>query len=206
MKKAPAPTKAQGATDTGAGCIDSAAHDTRTQAVLRAVSGWGDFDPALGLTLIGELRAIRVAGNIAEPLCAKALANLIALMEYQAQTGWEHDWKFLTKASDLLSNSIVEGLAKGFGDFDACLRPNGTVVFIGELSHAPMLRMDQRKIVDELWPRLPYVYFMERKSGEMLPALGLEHATVLFAKTKRDALEIFEHNASYERSKRRGEV
>ena len=206
MKKAPAPTKAQGATDEGAGCSNLRVTTPGVKAALQTLSGWADFDPDRGAMLIGELREISESDLIIEPN-AKALTSLIALMELQSAKGWEHDWQFLKKASDLLSSSIVEGLANGFGDFDACLRPNGTVAFIGEegLVYAP-LRWQQMEFVEKLSPRLPHVFFMNRSTGEILPVKGLMHAVELLAKARREALECFETNAWYARAKRRGEA
>ena len=206
MKKAPALTKAQGATDAGAGCSHLRVTTPGVQAALQTLSGSADFDPDRGSMLISELREISKSDLIVEPH-AKALTSLLALMEVQAAKGWKHDWQFLNKASYLLSNSIVEGLANGFGDFDACLRPNGTVAFIGDegLVHAP-LRWQQMEFVEELWPRLPHVFFMTRKTGEMLAVKGLVHAAELLAKARREELKTFEDNAWYERAKRRGEA
>lgn len=208
MRKAPAPTKTLGAIDEGVDSTNFAAHDAGMQAVLKAASGWGEFDPELGSMLIGDLTAITNSGAIVNSLAEKALIDLVALMRAQAAKEWEHDWSFLKQASNLLSNSVVEGLANGFGDFDACLRPNGTIVFIGELSsiYASMLRVDQETILEKVWPRVPHVYFIERKSGEMLPVIGLQHAAELLSKTKREELENFEVNAWYARAQRRGEA
>jgi hypothetical protein len=208
MKRAPAPTKTQGALDQAVDSINSGTHDAGVQAALKAVSGWGNFEPELGAKLILDLAAIDSSGAIVEPRAVLALSKLAALVGRQAEKKWEHDWKFLSEASDLLSNSIVEGLANGFGDFDARLRPNGTIVFIGELSsiYASMLRVDQETILERVWPRVPHVFFIERKSGEVLPVMGLQHAAELLSKTKREELEIFEVNAWYARAMRRGEA
>lgn len=150
-----------------------------------------------------------------DDLCAIALTEVAHDVNVKTAINNLHDklfpwvnvpasvWEYRPDMGDLL-NDFVDVLAGGHGDFDAQICPNGSIVFVGELDPNGewTLRDDQGDINCTFRAYSPYVYFVDRGTGEVLATNGMKHAATLLINTRRKLLEIADVNAWYKRHKR----
>lgn len=172
------------------------------QAAIRTVSGLDDFDHARIKLLADDLCAIDLT-DVVHAARAKTVVNTLHKTLFWLAKVPASVWKYRPEMDDLL-NDFVDVFAGGHGDFDAQICPNGSVVFVGELdpSEEWTLRDDQGDINCTFRPDPPYVYFVDRATGEVLATNGMKHAATLLINTRRAHLEIADVDAWYKRYKR----
>lgn len=229
MKKAPAPTKTQGAAGLEAGHQNFAGHDAGPQAEIPAADDLaGAVMRAVGhvncraarratlrlpndlssqrLTRVGrELRWMFGRGFIVNYRAARAATHLIDALDQHAGEPAEIDAPSFEKYASECLNDLVESIAGGFGDFDVHFQTDGTLAFVGEADAASlaMLRLDQRRTSRRKRADQPRVFFAIPSTGELLYVWSLNHAFDVLKRTKAASLDMHAGGALQQRALRR---
>lgn len=202
MKDDASPSKVPAVTGKRSNGNKFASHAKALQAAIQTVSELNDFDHARIKLLANDLCAIDFT-EVHHATNAKFAVYTLYNTVFRLANLPAAAWKYRQEMGDLLNN-FVDVFAGGHGDFDAQICPNGSVVFVGELD--PMgeltLREDQGDINCLFRPYPPYVYFVDRKTGEVLATNGMKHAATLLIDTRRELLELADVDVWYKRFKR----
>ena len=202
MKEDDSPSKGPGPKSKRANSNKFASHAKALKAAIQTVSGLDGFDHGRIKSLVDDLCEIDLTKAV-HAVQAKTVVNNLHDKLFLFANLPASAWEYRPDMGDLL-NDFVEALAGGHGDFDAQICPNGSVVFVGELDGCgeSMLREDQGDIICTFRAYSPYVYFVDRETGEVLATNGMKHAATLLINTRRAHLEIADVDAWYKRFKR----
>lgn len=202
MKKDTSPSKEPEDTSKHPNGNNFASYAKALQAAIRTVSGLDDFDNGRIKSLVDDLCEIALT-EMAHDVKAKTAVNNL----YDKLSPWVNVpasvWEYHPDMSNLL-NDFVDALAGGHGDFDAQICLNGSVVFVGELDPSGKwtLRDDQSDINCTFQAYSPYVYFVDRETGEVLATNGMKHAARLLINTRSEFLKLADVDARYKRHER----
>jgi hypothetical protein len=202
MKKDALPSKGPGPKSKYSNGNNFASHAKALRAAIHTVSGLDEFKHGRIKSLVEDLCEIALS-EVAHDVKAKTAINNL----HDKLSPWVNVpasvWEYRPVMGDLL-NDFVDALAGGHGDFDAQICSNGSVVFVGELDGPGdwTLREDQGDIICMFRAYSPYVYFVDRKTGEVLATNGMKHAAALLINTRRQHLETADHNVWYKRFNR----
>ena len=202
MKKDVSPSKGPGPKSKHSNGKNFASHAKALRTAIHTVSKLDDFKHGRIKSLVDDLCEIALT-EVAHDVKVKTAVNNL----HDKLSPWVNVrasvWEYCPDMDDLL-NDFVDAFAGGHGDFDAQICLNGSVVFVGELDGLGELNLrdGQGDINCTFRAYSPYVYFVDRETGEVLATNGMKHAAALLINTRRQHLEMADTNVWYKRFNR----